>query len=146
MEFIPDNLGSESVKLDWVPIDILSSVLVDISFNNDRSASDSSARVFQPLNPSSTTWETLLPIVLKTFNASSPEAHPAVAPIQYNSWLQKLRDTARENALSNTVDLPEILSKYPAIKLLEFLETMPETKRAERDVSVALKASNHLKN
>ncbi|KAJ8058334.1 hypothetical protein OCU04_012526 [Sclerotinia nivalis] len=144
--FIPENLGSDKMKLDWVPIDILSSSLVDISFNNDPKTSDSGARVFHPLNQTPTTWSILLPIILKTINASNPDAHAAVTAIPYTAWLQKLRDTARECALSKTMDLAEVLTKYPAIKLLEFFETLPETKWSDKEVSEALKASSHLAN
>ncbi|KAF7868623.1 hypothetical protein EAF04_005154 [Stromatinia cepivora] len=139
MGFIPENLGSDKMKLDWVPIDILSSSLVDISFNNDPKTSHSDARTL-------TTWNILLPIILKTSNASSTDAHAAVTTIPYTAWLQKLRDTAREYALSKTMDLAKILAKYPAIKLLEFFETLPETKWSDKEVNEALKASSHLAN
>jgi hypothetical protein len=146
MGFIPNNLGSEKMKLDWVPIDILSSSLVDISSNNNPKAPGPSIGVFHPLNQSPTTWTTLLPVILKTLNDSSPKAHPAVTAIPYGTWLQKLRETARENALSNTMELQEILAKYPAIKLLDFFETLPGTAWSEKDVTEALNASEHLAN
>ncbi|PQE15461.1 NRPS-like enzyme protein [Rutstroemia sp. NJR-2017a BVV2] len=143
MGFIPSDLGSEKMKLDWVPIDILSSSLVDISFNK---VPDSNIRVFHPVNQSPTTWATLLPAILKTLNASSPKDHPAVTPIPYGTWLQKLRETARENALSKSMELQEILAKYPAIKLLDFFETLPGTAWADKDVTETLNASEHLAN
>ncbi|KAI9644957.1 hypothetical protein NHQ30_006992 [Ciborinia camelliae] len=146
MGFVPEILGSDKMKLDWVPIDILSSSLVDISFHHNGETSNSGARVFHPLNQTPTTWDILMPIILKTLNASSPEVHPAVTKIPYTGWLQKLRDTARENALSNTMELEEILAQYPAIKLLDFFETLPETGWSEKDMSEALKASSHLAN
>ncbi|APA06277.1 hypothetical protein SS1G_01217 [Sclerotinia sclerotiorum 1980 UF-70] len=144
--FIPENLGSDKMKLDWVPVDILSSSLIDISFNHDSKTSDFGAKVFHPLNQTPTTWNILLPIILKTLNASNPDTYAAISAIPYAAWLQKLRDTARECALFKNMDLVEILAKYPAVKLLEFFETLPETKWSDKEVSEALKASSHLAN
>ncbi|KAF5867602.1 putative nrps-like enzyme protein [Botrytis fragariae] len=142
MGFLPENLGSDEMKLDWVPIDILSSSLLDIAFNHESKASDSGARVFHPLNQAPTTWNNLLPIILDTLNSSNPKF--TVTTIPYTVWLQKLKDTTRENA-SSTTELEEMLEKYPAIKLLEFFETLPETKWSDKDVGKSIEASVHLK-
>ncbi|TEY39882.1 hypothetical protein BOTCAL_0448g00080 [Botryotinia calthae] len=142
MGFVPENLGSDEMKLDWVPIDILSSSLVDLVFNRDPKASESGARVFHPLNQNPTTWNTLLPIILDTLNFLNPNA--TITSVPYTTWLQKLKDTTRENA-SSTTELEGILEKYPAIKLLEFFETLPETKWSDKDVGKAIEASVHLK-
>lgn len=147
MGFIPENLGSDKIKLDWVPIDILSSSLIDISFDNkaETSVSASGAKVFHPLNQAPTTWNILLPIITKTLDALRPDGQAPITPIPYTTWLQKLRETAMQNALANTMELQEILHKYPAIKLLEFFEKLPDTKWADKDVGRALGASSHLK-
>ncbi|TGO33818.1 hypothetical protein BHYA_0225g00010 [Botrytis hyacinthi] len=67
---------------------------------NSSEATDPGARVFYPLNRTPTTWSTLLLIILKTLNASSPEVHPAVTVIPYTTWLQKLRDSKRHNQVA----------------------------------------------
>ncbi|KAF7912530.1 uncharacterized protein EAF01_001551 [Botrytis porri] len=53
------------------------------------------------------------------------------------SWLRKLKDTTRK-IVSGTTQLEEILEKYLAIKLLEFSETLPETKWSDKDVEKAI--------
>ncbi|KAF7951800.1 hypothetical protein EAE96_007098 [Botrytis aclada] len=125
MGFLPENLGSDEMKLDWVPLDILSSSLVDLSFNKDHTASGNGARVFHPLNQAPTTWDTLLPVILDTLNSANPKV--TITAIPDTVWLQKLKDTTRENA-SSTTGSEGMLEKYPAIELLEFFETLPETK------------------
>ncbi|KAF7931397.1 hypothetical protein EAE99_003868 [Botrytis elliptica] len=142
MGFLPENLGSDEMKLDWVPIDILSSSLVDLSFYKDPNASENGAKVFHPLNQTPTTWNTLLPIILDTLNSLNPKV--AITTIPYTVWLKKLKDTTRENA-SSTAELEEMLEKYPAIKLLEFFETLPQTKWSDKNVEMAMGASVHLK-
>ena len=42
------------------------------------------------------------------------------------------------------MELEVMLAKYPAIKLLEFFETLPKTTWAEKDVGEAVRASSHL--
>ncbi|KAF7884733.1 uncharacterized protein EAF02_005069 [Botrytis sinoallii] len=142
MGFLPENLGSDEMKLDWVPIDVLSSSLIDLSFYKDPDVSENGARVFHPLNQTPTTWNTLLPIILDTLNSLNPKV--AITTIPYTVWLKKLKDTTRENA-SSTAELEEMLEKYPAIKLLEFFETLPQTKWSDKDVEMAMGASVHLK-
>ncbi|KAF7936357.1 uncharacterized protein EAE98_002576 [Botrytis deweyae] len=142
MGFLPENLGSDEMKLDWVPIDILSSSLVDLSFYKDPNASENGAKVFHPLNQTPTTWNTLLPIILDTLNSLNPKV--AITTILYTVWLKKLKDTTRENA-SSTAELEAMLEKYPAIKLREFFETLPQTKWSDKDVEMAMGASVHLK-
>ncbi|KAM0124532.1 hypothetical protein ACHAO1_011004 [Botrytis cinerea] len=142
MGFVPETLGGDEMKLDWVPIDVLSSSLVDLSFNRDPKPSESSARVFHPLNQSPTAWNTLLPIILDTLNSLNPKLTTTSVP--YTIWLKKLKDTTRESA-SSTTELEGILERYPAIKLLGFFETLPETKWSDKDVGKAIEASVHLK-
>lgn len=145
MGFIPENLGRDMIMLDWVPVDILSSSLIDIAFDSDSTTIEPGARVFHPLNPAPTTGETLLPSILKTLLASSHgiASRPAVTPIPYTAWLQKLRDTAKEDPLSSELD--DVLVKYPAIKLLDFFEKLPETRWMEKDVDTAIGVSEGLR-
>lgn len=129
-------------ELDWVPIDILSSSLTDLSFNRNPNASKSGARVFHPLNQNPTTWNTLLPNILETLNSLNPKIAMAIIP--YTVWLMKLKDATRKY-VSSTVELEEMLGKYPAIKLLEFFDSLPRTMWSDKDVEKAIEASVHLK-
>ncbi|EMR82848.1 putative nrps-like enzyme protein [Botrytis cinerea BcDW1] len=142
MGFVPETLGGDEMKLDWVPIDILSSSLVGLSFNRDPRTSEFGARVFHPLNQSPTAWNALLPIILDTLNSLNPNL--TMTSVPYTIWLKKLKDTTRESA-SSTTELEGILERYPAIKLLGFFETLPETKWSDKDVGKAIEASVHLK-
>ncbi|KAF7950710.1 uncharacterized protein EAE97_002262 [Botrytis byssoidea] len=142
MGLLPENLGSNEMKLDWVPIDILSPSLIDLSFNQHPQTSESGARVFHPLNQRATTWNTLLPIILDTLNSLNPKVPIRSTPCTV--WLAKLKDTTR-NHVSSTAELEGMLEMYPAIKLLEFFESLPLTRWSNMDVERALGASVHLK-
>ncbi|KAF7886640.1 uncharacterized protein EAF01_011318 [Botrytis porri] len=115
--FLPENLG------------------IDLLLNTDLKASELGASIFHPLNQTPTTWNTILHVILNTLNSLNPKV--TLATISYTVWLRKLKDTTRK-IVSGTTQLEEILEKYLAIKLLEFSETLPETKWSDKDVEKAI--------
>jgi hypothetical protein len=50
------------MKIDWVPIDVLAEILVELAFKDGRG----STSVYHPSNPHPTTWDTLLPAVIES--------------------------------------------------------------------------------
>ncbi|KAJ5999789.1 NRPS-like enzyme [Penicillium waksmanii] len=57
---IPKDLGALG-RIDWVPIDLLADVLVDLALNEP--STPGSVEFFHPLNVNPTTWEEIAPIV-----------------------------------------------------------------------------------
>ena len=102
---IPESLGAMNT-VDWIPIDILSKILVELALLRDRSPA--SPRVYHTVNPRTSTWSSLLPAVQQNLG-NSPKIVPFIA------WLKALKQSA-----STTQDL----SLNPAVKLLEFFENM----------------------
>ena len=107
---IPDSLGRLN-RIDWIPIDILSYILVDLSLKVPSCESTSTATVFHIVNPSTTTWDALLP-QFKT------RMRPDIQTVPLGVWLKKLRASAHDRGPGST----ETLDSNPALKLVEFYE------------------------
>ncbi|KAL8953436.1 MAG: hypothetical protein Q9222_000710 [Ikaeria aurantiellina] len=113
---IPDSLG-DSQQIDWVPIDILSTIIMELSLQPTNGGSKLGARVYHVTNPNPTTWDTLLPSVKADM---SPQAE--VVPLA--TWTKRLQDSIAGS------DTPALLAQNPAAKLLGFYEGLLETGRA----------------
>ncbi|MCJ1438984.1 hypothetical protein MMC27_008374 [Xylographa pallens] len=137
---LPESLGSMDT-IDWIPVDILAQIIMDLvkapptgatAPSNEatpiqkangtarppsRAPSGPSSTlppVYHAVNPSTTTWASLLPTIQQHLSAPS---HPiAVAP--FASWLAALRHS------SATTSDADAASRNPALKLLDFLETI----------------------
>ena len=134
---IPDSLGPTMGNIDWVPIDDLAEILVDLALNLPRqdspghNARPKRARVFHPLNPHPTTWQAIQPTIasdLESIAISLMKQPPRIIPLA--SWLQRVRKdmetTAGSHKDNNSTladsDLETLLRKNPAVKLLAFYE------------------------
>ena len=134
---IPDSLGATMGNIDWVPIDDLADILVDLAVNMPRQDSPSHnaqpkrAKVFHPLNPHPTTWQAIRPIIadeLEGIAIALTKRPPRTTPLA--SWLQRVRKdmetTAGSHKNNNSTladsDLETLLRKNPAVKLLAFYE------------------------
>ncbi|MCJ1354060.1 MAG: hypothetical protein MMC33_004047 [Icmadophila ericetorum] len=154
---IPDSLGdyplgvesgTEHNEINWLPIDTLADVVVELGLkhsltqteNSDAvdTSSNDQTHVYHPFNPHRTSWSTLLPSILSALEKhSSTIVTPKPQPIEIvprSVWLEKLRASAASvadsgsNGTSTTSEgLPnsvtQLLQSNPALKLLEFYET-----------------------
>lgn len=93
--------------VDWIPIDYLASIIMEISFSSARSKS---ASFFNLVNPNLTPWESLL---------ESLKAHLDCAEtVPLQQWIERLQ---RLDATD-----PKIIAQYPAIKILGFFRSLAE--------------------
>ncbi|KAA6414504.1 MAG: hypothetical protein FRX48_01253 [Lasallia pustulata] len=102
---IPESLGAMNT-VDWIPIDILSKIIVELALLRD--SSPGSSRVYHTVNPRTSTWDSLLPTVDHHLGNN-----PKIVP--FAAWLKALKQSS-----STTKDV----SLNPAIKLLEFFENL----------------------
>ena len=136
---LPDSLGTTLGDIDWVPMDDLAEVLVDLAMNNSQStlqispndnAQQKSAQVFHPLNPHPTTWEALRPTIASELSTIPQSKKDKPIPIvSLASWLLEIRKDIEVTASShnNTLadsDLKSLLEVNPAVKLLSFYENV----------------------
>ncbi|TRX88461.1 hypothetical protein FHL15_010651 [Xylaria flabelliformis] len=111
---IPDSLGPRLDTIDWIPVDKLGKVIVELAIRLARSHQpNTGASVYHAINPHHTTWEELLPIVSQRLNQGKE-----VEVVSLEAWVDALRDSA-----SKTDDIVA----NPAIKLLDFFESLIDT-------------------
>lgn len=103
---IPD--ASMLDKIDWVPVDILASVMLDLSLLQNQKA----LQVYHVVNPSLKTWSELLPAIQAYIG--NAEA------VNMQEWVSELEKV-------DTNDSDAIVAK-PAVKILDFFRDMQNSK------------------
>lgn len=127
----PESLGPTFDRVDWVPIDLLADILVELALKRGQSAARCTATdtqhadVFHPLNSHTTTWTALRAIVLDEVT-SKTKRPMEVVPLR--AWIAKVRKEA-ESAFENgenadNVTLEAALRSNPAAKLVDFYEDL----------------------
>ena len=138
---MPDSLGTygpETKDVDWVPVDVLAEVLIDIATKHDEvngsvSKGDSGTlEVFHPVKEPSLGWGALVPAVLEAMELLPPSLGSSKGDMKIFSpteWLENLRASASllsEKADSDNSgrekDIEALLRENPAIKLLDFYQ------------------------
>ncbi|CAG8130357.1 unnamed protein product [Penicillium salamii] len=123
---IPNRLGS--MPVDWVPVDTLSEVLVEIVHTRHRGTSPA---VFHLTNSELAPWLSLIPAVQEAF---------PVEPVDYSAWVAELESISNPSA--------EDLASMPALKLLPFYRGLQDEGSAMSvplDVSWAKVASQSMR-
>lgn len=155
---VPRSLGCNLDRIDWVPIDFLARVLVELVDAGDAQSSEPSpsrATVFNILNPHPVQWETLLPTISNFL--SSTNLRNGGKPIETTSfecWINKVREKAEAGSgveHSENGGFEKMLEVNPAAKLLEFYEDactaaegVWDTRKAE-EASATLRALEGIK-
>ena len=124
---IPESLGSNE-RLNWIPVDRLSKILVDMLIKNNKMKSASTdakdpdnysssdvdptqAQFYHAVNPHTASWSELLPTVLNYFKNYNMEV------VSLQKWYESLKASANDAT-------PELIEANPAIKLLPFFRSM----------------------
>ena len=121
---IPDFLGPTFERLEWVPIDLLADVLVELAFQ-DTGIPQSSVSVFHPLNPFPVTWDAIRPVVIDELFRLTGKS---LETISMDNWLRKVRKdmeaiTGSQNHIKDS-ELEALILQNPAARLLGFYEEM----------------------
>ncbi|KAK3174025.1 putative NRPS-like protein biosynthetic cluster [Lepraria neglecta] len=126
---IPESLGSTFDQIDWVPIDLLTDILVELALTRGQSTASYNghgthhANVYHPLNSHKITWTELRATVLREL-ISHTKKPMEVIPL--GTWIAKVRNDVEsvvdrsENA--NDANLEAALRNNPAARLLDFFE------------------------
>lgn len=99
---IPSYLGPMD-RIDWVPIDQVSQVAVEL-FTMNRGPATPTTQVFHLVNPSETYWPELLPVVQEYLGSE-------VRAVSLSDWVQKLKES---------LFCVEAIDANPAAKLVDF--------------------------
>lgn len=141
---IPDSLGPSLSNIDWVPVNVLAEILVELGLDNNQQPEEhvshnnatltgmsrGGARVFHPLNPQPTTWKALRPVVIQELHSITGKK---LETISMDAWLKRIRKDMETSADSSQAlkgnndvlrdeELEAFLQVNPAVKLLGFYE------------------------
>lgn len=142
LKAIPESLGYKGDKnnagvldrIEWVPIDQLATLLLEISFGTELHSPDSKgAQVFHPINPNWVSWQSLVPAVIEALEESS-SSKSAISVLKYEEWLALLQSSAKSTA--NSLQTADTLSDNPAVKLLDFFESLMVNTNEEKPLAI----------
>ena len=109
LQLLPESLSPSIPEVDWIPVDLLSAVLVELTLLPRKDTST----VYHAVNPRSCDWKTLLPTIRDLLGAEK------VKTVPFGEWVEALRISAPETFQKQEFD------RNPAIKLLDFFEGLP---------------------
>jgi thioester reductase-like protein/aryl carrier-like protein len=122
-------------EVDWVPVDILANVILELLFTSDNNSSPrNGARVYHVSNPSVNPWSTLVPGIVEVLSDSRSRGRDStliddnpIKVVPYHEWLKKLQSF--ESSILNQEGSLAVTQKVPAVKLIGFYEWLGKENR-----------------
>ncbi|GKZ23398.1 putative NRPS-like protein biosynthetic cluster [Aspergillus brasiliensis] len=133
---LPDTLGPALNRIDWVPVDLLAEVLVDLAVAG-QGVGTGPVQVYHPLNLHPVDWVVTRPVVAEALSKVSGKP---IATVPFTEWVQRVRqdlEMAGTGEMSDS-ELQKRLAKNPAAKLLEFFEGIMSQKERENVLDTRL--------
>lgn len=136
---IPHSLGPRFDTIDWVPIDLLAEILLELALQETQRSKSLNLKVlesngagiqqqnpisvFHPLNPHPVRWDLVRDTVLHSLE-SITQTPMEVIPL--TSWLEKVRQDSEAAARqgSGAQQLEDYVQRNPAVKLLGFYDSL----------------------
>ena len=123
---LPDSLGPAFDRIDWVPVDLLANIVVELAMKGDHSEDHIAdlgtrhADVYHLANPGTVSWSELVATVIEEL---SSQVQGTVELVPLHKWIARAREDS-ESMIGNSdgVDLEAVLRMNPAAKLLAFFE------------------------
>ncbi|KAJ5814169.1 acetyl-CoA synthetase-like protein [Penicillium pulvis] len=139
LEALPDAIGPALDRIDWVPVDLLADILVDLAILG----SSSTLSFYHLVNSHPQSWKDIRPIVADTLGKASGKT---LETIPEREWVLRVRRAVELHSQAGKKDLQLQLSKNPAAKLLEFFETAMAQTTPENvlDVQITAQVSEKL--
>ena len=150
---MPKSLGPMFDLIDWVPIDILSSIILELTMRTEYPVfeSDTMGRraltVYHPLNPNEMTWTVLQEILVKELASYSKTP---IAMVSLPDWIAKLRKRTQSilNSHEESDRSPSnVFNSVSAAKLLGFFEGLAASEgdsMNQLSCTATLKSSNQM--
>ena len=116
---VPQGGGEEMIN--WVPMDYLADVLVELGLNTmpDVSSANNGVTIYQVTHPSPVAWSKLLPAIQTGLNKSGVTSDLPVIP--YLEWYAQLKAKSAEAEESTDQSNAALLAhNNPAMKLIDF--------------------------
>lgn len=122
--------------VDWIPVDVLAAIILDLALDpatSQTSADADGAQVFNLVNPRRVPFRQLVPAIASHLGKG-------MRVVSFENWLAELRKL-------DPNDKPT-LEKYPALKILEFFESLKLQKSQQGvvfETDNTVKASEHMR-
>ncbi|PQE13474.1 NRPS-like enzyme protein [Rutstroemia sp. NJR-2017a WRK4] len=122
---VPEDIGGGLLggEIDWVPIDLLSGVLVDLALGMGPRAEEGAVQVFHPKHPKPISWAELRDVVVGELALISGKE---IEKIPLKEWIARVRDdiegAAGRGRKLGDGEMEDLLRANPAVKLLDFYE------------------------
>ena len=133
---IPDSLGPMFDEIDWVPIDLLADILLELALERSSLAKQYTASekqhadVYHPLNPNKMTWTELRSVILLEL---SQQMKTPIEVLPLRTWVAKVRkeaeSTVDHSKYTDSASLEAALRSNPAAKLLDFFEHLAASEK-----------------
>ncbi|KAL2835427.1 hypothetical protein BJY01DRAFT_259225 [Aspergillus pseudoustus] len=145
---LPNTLGAAMDRVDWMPVDLLARVLVDLALESGDEREG--VNVYHPVNTHPVSWTDIRPVVAEILARVSGKT---VETISFREWIQRVRTDVESLGASagagskvTETELKEALARSPAAKLLQFFEgIMAETESGSvLDTTVTAQLSDKL--
>ncbi|PQE04333.1 NRPS-like enzyme protein [Rutstroemia sp. NJR-2017a BBW] len=126
---VPDSLGVGLSRIDWIPVDALAEILLELCQVPSLGGRIDGANVFNLLNLNQTQWEEFVPGVIETLS-SGRNTKINVEKVSFDTWIKKIEEVADqqfngsiEESKAKEMDVDRLVRVNPAIKLLQFYKT-----------------------
>ncbi len=121
MQLLPLSIGSMD-QVDWIPVDLMAKITVELALppaGSEKHAQvgsrKSRMRVFHGVNPKTTHWRSLVPVIARHFG-------PSVRLVPWPEWLDELRATYKGAASGGA-------KETTGFKLMEFFGSLGNATR-----------------
>ena len=152
---VPESLGTALDEVNWIPIDELASVLLELAkhgsgqpfqlSNSSSHAAGDGAMVFNVLNPRPVPWQKLLPAITASLSSLTTQRQKTVIQkVPFDEWIKVIREnfeTQSRAAGKSEAGLEEILEANPAVKLIGFYEETHKHQTHTWDIQKATETS-----
>ncbi|KAJ6018232.1 acetyl-CoA synthetase-like protein [Penicillium sp. IBT 35674x] len=118
---LPETIGQALDRVDWVPVDLLAEILVDLSLLESPGVG-----VYHPVNLHPQSWKDIRPVVADALQVLGKP----MKIISLREWILRVRQDI-ELVSQDQEKLQIQLAKNPAAKLLDFFEDMMHQTEAE---------------
>lgn len=138
---LPETLGDATRvgnMVDWIPIDQLADVLVQLGLEQESIQEEiDGVSIFQVTHPKPVPWSSLLIPIKNTLETSSGIVEP-IKIVPYVEWLSKLKVKSTEADEKANLDHEELVRKNPAMKLLDFYNSLQDQGNAQLSKKLAM--------
>jgi hypothetical protein len=104
-------------RVDWLPVDKRSKILIEILVSSGRPSesggkSVQGSQVYHVVNPHTTSWSTSLSEIIQS---SYPPGIP-IRSVSFNEWVRRLSDTLEDMDVTSSTNI----TRNPAARLINF--------------------------